>query len=145
MKRVVIGAIGAVFALSAAGCSSSDPVADASASVSEASSSYCAQLATTENAVSALAATATNSNSSVDELKSQRATVKEDLQTLATEAENLDSVQKAANETLVNAYDAAVQSIPEDATLSEAGTQLETATTALAASLKAVAKSANCS
>lgn len=87
----------------------------------------------------------TDTNSTVDELKAQRATVKQDLAALGTEAGNLSAVQKAANETLVNAYDAAVANIPTDATLSDAGTQLAAATKTLAAALTAVKQSANCS
>lgn len=144
MKRIALGAIGAVLALSAAGCSSSDPVADASASVSEASSAYCSQLATTEAAASELESLASNPSATVDQIKAQRQEVKADLSDLASEAENLGTVQKAANQTLIAAYDTAVQNIPGDATVQEAGTQLEAATKALATALAQVKQSASC-
>ncbi|MGB3676119.1 MAG: hypothetical protein WA988_16935 [Candidatus Nanopelagicales bacterium] len=144
MRKLIFGGIGALALVSTAACSSGDPVADASASVSDAASSYCSQLSATAAATGELATLATNPNTTVDELKAQRAEVNSDLQDLKSEATNLKETQKAAVGTLTTAYEQAIQSIPADSTVSQAGQQITAATTALSAALTAVKAAGNC-
>lgn len=144
MRKLIFGGIGALALASTAACSSGNPVADASASVSEASSSYCSQVAATEASVGELATLLANPNTTVDQLKDQRAEVKSDLTDLESQAKDLAAAQKAAVGTLATSYEEAVQSIPADATVAQAGQQLKTATTALSSALTAVSKSGNC-
>lgn len=144
MKKLLIGGLGVLALTATTACSSSNPVADASASVSEASSAYCSQLAATAASTGELATLATSPNATVDQLKAQRAEVQSDLADLETEAKNLQETQKAAVNTLATAYQQAVSSIPSDATVSQAGQQLKTATAALSSALTAVKASSKC-
>lgn len=144
MRKLVFGGIGALALLSTAACSSGNPVADASASVSEASSSYCSQVAATTAATKELATLVTNPNTTVDQLKDQRAEVASDLSDLQSQAKDLAAAQKAAVATLATAYDQAVSNIPTDATVSQAGQQLKAATAALSTALAAVAAADKC-
>lgn len=145
MKKLAFAAVGALALASTAACSSGDPVADASASVSSASSAYCSQLAETMSATSALASLAVNPNATVDQLKEQRQVVKDDVADLQSEAQNLKATQKAAVNTLASAYDQAINQIPADATVAQAGQKIETATKALATALAAVKGASDCS
>ncbi len=132
--RVVAAALGALVALGLAGCSQS---------VEEAGGEYCSDLDTLRGELAALTSLV-GGDATVEQLQEQRDAVREAYDAAVSSAGDLDQAVSNEADQAYEDYQDAVDAIPGDASLTEAGPQYVAAVQAYLADLGSIADQAGC-